>query len=495
MNFKTQKRAILIGTLTALFVITGILTVYSHKSYQASQNKSLEDRLRGDARSILPHLYLSGNSAWFFSNLEEYKKLGFPCIRVVSQDSTRVWGDERSCRNILPAKNYLDQKVFDIEYDLPEVTILSTVKANAALIISLFLVQGLFLYIAFKFLSKVNKNHADAMLELEKIRSINESNDRLLRLSQTLGHNLKSPVSALKSLYIRTSHLMSGDQKELFSSIQESISSLASRLLNQSDDKPSVDKVLVSEVVSSLTKIKEVELSSFDKVSMSSTMEGDGYIYANAVELSSILSNLVNNSVEAKKKGHHLRIALRVNVDGGSVCIEVEDNGMGIKNEVMPRLFHYGATTKDTGKGCGLFHAREMISSWGGTIEILSKENEFTKVTILLPALADVGREIVLIDDDSLNLMAWEGMAKAHGLSFKGYATPSEFYANLPSSKDAQIYVDYELGEYNGVEVVRSVRSLGFRHVFLATGHERQLAPDLPQVGKDFPFSEERVLQ
>ena len=78
---------------------------------------------------------------------------------------------------------------------------------------------------------------------------------------------------------------------------------------------------------------------------------------------------------------------------GEAVEIRVRDNGTGIPPEIRDKLFQPFFTTKPTGEGTGL----GLSISWdivtqqhGGTIEVDSREGEFTEFTIRLPRVARV---------------------------------------------------------------------------------------------------------
>src|SRR5690606_5084926 len=112
MNFKNQKRILLIGTIITLVLTSAIFTFFIHKNHESTRIRLIEEKLKGDAKSILPHLYTSGNFAWFIDNLEQYKNL-LPCLSVTGLNGTHIWGDG-ACSSNIEAKNYIDQKVFDI---------------------------------------------------------------------------------------------------------------------------------------------------------------------------------------------------------------------------------------------------------------------------------------------------------------------------------------------------------------------------------------------
>jgi signal transduction histidine kinase len=69
------------------------------------------------------------------------------------------------------------------------------------------------------------------------------------------------------------------------------------------------------------------------------------------------------------------------------VCITVSDNGNGIPQKVVDKIFQPFFTTKPTGQGTGLglSLSYDIVKAHGGEIKVESKEGEFTKFLVLLP--------------------------------------------------------------------------------------------------------------
>jgi signal transduction histidine kinase len=96
------------------------------------------------------------------------------------------------------------------------------------------------------------------------------------------------------------------------------------------------------------------------------------------------LLNLMLNAEQAMPDGGTLTLVGRC--EGGTVCLEVIDTGLGIAPEAMPKLFRPFHTTKPDGSGLGLATTRKIVLAHGGTIEAQSEPGRGTKFTIALPA-------------------------------------------------------------------------------------------------------------
>jgi len=95
------------------------------------------------------------------------------------------------------------------------------------------------------------------------------------------------------------------------------------------------------------------------------------------------LSNLVANAQQAMPGGGHITLAAR-RADG-MVEISVTDEGMGIPEEVQPRVFDLYFTTKDDGSGIGLAVVQQIVRLHGGRVRLRSAPGEGTQVTLELP--------------------------------------------------------------------------------------------------------------
>lgn len=93
--------------------------------------------------------------------------------------------------------------------------------------------------------------------------------------------------------------------------------------------------------------------------------------------------NLIKNAMEAMQDGGSLRIVFTV--DDVWVTFSLFDNGCGIPEEELGRIFEPYHTTKTNGNGLGLMIVRRIIQEHGGEIEVLSKVNAGTCFRIRLP--------------------------------------------------------------------------------------------------------------
>jgi two-component system nitrogen regulation sensor histidine kinase NtrY len=99
-------------------------------------------------------------------------------------------------------------------------------------------------------------------------------------------------------------------------------------------------------------------------------------------------NNLIKNAIEATLGRRKPKIQILIKPhDSNNVLVEIIDNGFGIPDEVIPKIFKPNFTTKTSGTGLGLAFVKQTITGLGGTIGYETKLNSGTKFYIIFPLL------------------------------------------------------------------------------------------------------------
>ena len=109
-------------------------------------------------------------------------------------------------------------------------------------------------------------------------------------------------------------------------------------------------------------------------------------------QLRRVMLNLARNAIQAC--GSEGRIQLRCGTAGGSAYFEVEDDGHGIPDDVLQRVFDPCFTTRERGTGLGLALSRKIIEQHGGELTIVSTPDQGTRARARLPVLEDSALQI-----------------------------------------------------------------------------------------------------
>jgi PAS domain S-box-containing protein len=115
--------------------------------------------------------------------------------------------------------------------------------------------------------------------------------------------------------------------------------------------------------------------------------------YANRDHMVQVLINLLSNAAHAVEQVKDRLSTVRIAsyVEDASICISIRDNGCGIHEGNLPRVFDTFFSTKEAGRGSGLGLAlcKTLVDDQNGQIEIFSTHGESTEVRVSLPLQSD----------------------------------------------------------------------------------------------------------
>ena len=92
--------------------------------------------------------------------------------------------------------------------------------------------------------------------------------------------------------------------------------------------------------------------------------------------LVTITGNLIDNALDSMNKDtskNEKELSLGIYTRPGELLIIVKDTGTGIPDEIKEKIFENGFSTKGPGRGIGLYHTKQLVSSLGGTITVESQ--------------------------------------------------------------------------------------------------------------------------
>jgi PAS domain S-box-containing protein len=111
-------------------------------------------------------------------------------------------------------------------------------------------------------------------------------------------------------------------------------------------------------------------------------------LYSDHWRVSEIFRNLISNAIKYRRpESNDSEIIIKINVDHLCADITFADNGIGIKDTNLKRIFEmfYRATEQGEGSGIGLYIVKNAVDKLGGQIRVASKPGHGTRFHILLP--------------------------------------------------------------------------------------------------------------
>lgn len=122
--------------------------------------------------------------------------------------------------------------------------------------------------------------------------------------------------------------------------------------------------------------------------------DGPVIISGDELRLEQVLQNLIQNAIKYSPKGGPVRVKLERTEQG--VALSISDNGIGIPQDMMPRLFSRFFRADNvkayqiSGLGIGLFVVKQIVNQHGGRIEVASREGKGSTFTVYLPLEPDL---------------------------------------------------------------------------------------------------------
>lgn len=261
-------------------------------------------------------------------------------------------------------------------------------------------------------IGELYRNYEDMRLRLkestdEKILAEKQNKE----LVSNISHDLKTPITAIKG-YVEG--IMDGvaDTPEKMDKYIKTIYNKANdmeRLINELTYYSGIDnnripynfhRINVADYFGDC--IEEVGLDLEQKniqLNYSNLVRTDTVIIADPEQMKKVINNIISNSVKYMEKSHGI-IDIRILDEADSIRIEIEDNGKGIAQKDLPKIFERFYRTDASrnsaqgGSGIGLSIVKKIIEDHGGYIWATSKEGEGTCMHFALRKYIELQEEI-----------------------------------------------------------------------------------------------------
>ncbi len=240
----------------------------------------------------------------------------------------------------------------------------------------------------------------------EEIAMLRRNEQYRKEFLQNLSHEFKTPVFAIQA-YVDT--LLQGalSNPEVNKKFLEKTSRNVDRLTNLLNDLDEISSLergelilykqnfviqdLVKEIYESLSLIAEANQI---HCSIKKGCESPLTVFADQEKIRQVITNLVENSLKYSKKGGSITASM-YKTDGKHILVEISDDGIGISEKHLPRIFERfyrtdeGRSIDVTGSGLGLSICKHIIEAHGQTIHVRSRESIGTTIGFTLDTRRD----------------------------------------------------------------------------------------------------------
>ena len=244
-----------------------------------------------------------------------------------------------------------------------------------------------------------------------------------------MSHEIRTPMNAIMSAgELITARSISADTRQNVQHIMNACRALLSTI----DDllifsKVENKRILLAESAYELKPLLDDIINMISVRLMNTDVKLYTYIdpnvprvlFGDMIRLRQVFINLLNNAVKYTSKGH---ILLRVRMselghDRVTLHVDVEDTGIGIKEEMLPTLFddyvrvadNMNESLKREGTGLGLSIVKAIIREFSGTIDVRSEYNKGSVFTFEVPQkVVDHTPIARVIDHDDIGVMIYD---------------------------------------------------------------------------------------
>lgn len=239
-----------------------------------------------------------------------------------------------------------------------------------------------------------------AVAMVEDITELRRMEQIRTDFAANVSHELKTPLTSIKG-FVET--LMEGaiNNPPMAQKFLKIIMLEADRLTRLINDILSITKMesgqaevsnerlQLDKMAMDVTDMLSIHAGEKDVVIKMNQPEEPMYVWGNSDRVEQLLINLIENAVKYNRQGGEVRVSVYGAKD--NVQLLVSDNGIGIAEEHLPRLFERfyrvdkGRSRSMGGTGLGLAIVKHITSSMGGLIEVHSKLGEGTDFLVTLP--------------------------------------------------------------------------------------------------------------
>ena len=225
-----------------------------------------------------------------------------------------------------------------------------------------------------------------SLLQAEKIAATG-------RMAATIAHEINNPLEAVMNLLYLLREKITDDEGLRYLETAEDelgrVAHIAKQTLGYYREHAAASLASVSDIAEHALTIYEPRCSAAG-VTVKRSIGPSTKLVLRRGEMMQVISNLIVNSIYAMPDGGTLSVSVSdATGPEDGIVLTVEDDGVGIAPEVLPKVFDAFFTTRTTvGTGIGLFVAKQFVEGHGGRINIESScqpDSHGTAIRIFLP--------------------------------------------------------------------------------------------------------------
>ncbi|WP_417428503.1 ATP-binding protein [Halpernia sp.] len=242
-------------------------------------------------------------------------------------------------------------------------------------------------------LSSLVKSYNKMILQIQEQKqhlSFVEKETAWTSMAKQVAHEVKNPLTPMKLTIQNFERKFDCNDPK----INEKVKKLSHSLVHQIDLVAAVATAFSqfaqlpeknNEIFDLYKQVKEILYIFSDENVHLHTSQKYIEINMDKIYLSRIIINLVTNAIQAQDEHRKSIINVDLEVINKRINISVEDNGIGIPEEMQEKIFEPNFTSKNSGMGLGLTMVRKMVLDYDGEITLHSEVGKGSRFTISFP--------------------------------------------------------------------------------------------------------------
>ena len=230
------------------------------------------------------------------------------------------------------------------------------------------------------------KENEKLILQSEKLKLAGE-------IAAGVAHEIRNPLTVISGFV----QMMNSDNDSPYHTYTETIQSEIERinliigefLVLSKPQAKQLKNVSIDETIKDVSDFFHLEFLNRGITFTLNLNSVQNLVLANENQLKQVFINIIKNAIEAIDM-HNVegKIDFSINrAPNNIIYIAISDNGIGMSEDLLERIFDPFYTTKATGTGLGMLITNKIIREHGGMVEIDSKEKHGTTIKIQLPAI------------------------------------------------------------------------------------------------------------